>query len=128
MCHFIRLSTSRVIKACTDKNVSSSITECIGGPTGPLWIYRRVRLDLGIPRDYSYNYSFAVFSPITTNQGTAILLASFGFCVNQGTNQPLTREFFKLKQGPESPLASVYSGRPVPADLPDSAVYERLCY
>jgi hypothetical protein len=74
MCHFIQLSASRVIEACTDENASSHITKYIGRPTGPLWIYHRVRLDL------------------------------------------------------ESPLASVYFGRPVPVDPPGSAVYERLHY
>lgn len=86
MCHFIQLSASRVIEACTDENASSHITKYIGRPTGPLWIYHRVRLDLGIPQDYSHDHGFAVLSPITANQGTAILLAAFGFCVNQGKN------------------------------------------
>jgi hypothetical protein len=86
MCHFIQLSASRAIEACTDENASSHITKYIGRPTGPLWIYHRVRLDLGIPQDYSHDHGFAVLSPITANQGTAILLAAFGFCVNQGKN------------------------------------------
>ncbi|KAF2742809.1 HET-domain-containing protein [Sporormia fimetaria CBS 119925] len=108
MCKAVHASMCKMNKLCEESQLQE-IKDLVGLPCGPLYIYRRPRLEYSALQNFSHDNGFSVLSAATQHRNTAIMLTSFGFSVTQ-----------------DSPLAGRYLGRRVPADPMHGEVYHGL--